>query len=290
MEQRRKRTLQYRVSIRTFVGIMAQNNLPRNLKHLRKRKGWSQDDLAKRLKISRSAVSAYEIGTAEPGIAILIHLSDDFSLSIDNLVRRELHTLSNEALDDLQRGPLVDITGKHLRVLATTVTDDNQPRIELVPQRARAGYTSGYADPEFLRDLPRLELPFLPRNRTYRAFHIQGDSMPPIPDGALVVGEYMDDWTDVKEGERCIVVSRDDGIVLKFISGEWEKSGQMVLSSSNPNYDPYTINVHDVLEIWRFTTHISDGKEPTSEADWSDAFRHIKAELSELRRLLNTPS
>jgi transcriptional regulator with XRE-family HTH domain len=266
---------------------MALNNLSRNIKHLRKLKGWSQDDLAKRMQISRSAVSAYEIGTAEPNIALLIRLSDDFQLPIDDLIRRPLHQLSGDDIAKRQKGPEVDIKGARLRVLATTVSDDDEPRIELVPARARAGYTSGYADPDFLRELPRLELPFLPRNRTYRAFYIHGDSMPPIPDGAMVVGEYLDDWTHIKDTERYVVVSRDDGIVLKYITGDWQKNGQLTLSSSNPSYEPYTIDVHDVLEIWRFTHLISNGEATDSDANWSDAFRHIKAELSELRRIID---
>ncbi len=266
---------------------MTTNYISRNIKHLRKHNGWSQDDLAKRLQISRSAISAYEIGTTEPNIALLIQLSDDFQLPIDDLIRHPLFKLSANEIAQRQNGPDVDVTGTHLRVLATTVNDDDEPRIELVPERARAGYTSGYADPDFLRELPRLELPFLPRNRTHRAFYIHGDSMPPIPDGALVVGEYVDDWTHIKETERYVVVSRDDGIVLKYISGNWQTSKQFTLSSSNPSYEPYTIDVRDVLEVWRFTHLISNGEAPETEANWNDAFRHIKAELSDLRRIID---
>ncbi|MCH8545249.1 MAG: LexA family transcriptional regulator [Cryomorphaceae bacterium] len=268
---------------------MNEHYLSQNLKLLRKRKGWSQDELAQRYGLSRSALSAYEIGSAEPGIATLIRLSEDFLLPIDDLIKRDLNALSQSELDMVAGGLRNDVTGKHLRVLATTVNADEEEQIALVPERAKAGYTGGYADPDFLSELPHIHLPFLSKHKTYRAFHIHGDSMPPIQEGSIVVGAYVDDWTSIKENERYIVVSRHEGIVLKYISGDWQKTGAFILSSSNPTYAPYPLAVNDILEIWQFAYHISDGSDALENGDWNDAFRQIKAELNELRRMINKP-
>lgn len=53
---------------------------------LRRAAGWSQADLAQRLKISPSAVGMYEQGRREPALQMLIRLSELFGVTIDYLV------------------------------------------------------------------------------------------------------------------------------------------------------------------------------------------------------------
>ena len=53
---------------------------------LRKAAGWSQADLAQRLKISPSTVGMYEQGRREPALQMLIQLSELFDVTIDYLV------------------------------------------------------------------------------------------------------------------------------------------------------------------------------------------------------------
>ena len=64
-----------------------------NLIKLRKGKGWSQEDLADKLDISRQAVSKWEVGTSTPDIDNLMKLSKLFSKPIDELVNNKIvHT------------------------------------------------------------------------------------------------------------------------------------------------------------------------------------------------------
>lgn len=56
---------------------------------LRKGAGWSQEQLAEKLNISRQAVSRWESGTAMPDAANLLSLSDLFDVSVDQLLRDE---------------------------------------------------------------------------------------------------------------------------------------------------------------------------------------------------------
>ncbi len=53
---------------------------------LRRAAGWSQAELAQRLKISPSAVGMYEQGRREPAVNMLVELSREFGVSIDYLV------------------------------------------------------------------------------------------------------------------------------------------------------------------------------------------------------------
>ncbi|WP_404444292.1 helix-turn-helix domain-containing protein [Sutcliffiella horikoshii] len=56
------------------------------LKVERNNKGWSQEDLAKQLFVSRQSVSKWENGQSFPSIEIIIRLSDLFEITIDELL------------------------------------------------------------------------------------------------------------------------------------------------------------------------------------------------------------
>ena len=65
-------------------------NFSDNLIKLRKTKGWSQEDLADKLSLSRQAISKWEVGTSKPDIDNLVNLSKLFKVSIDQLVNNEI--------------------------------------------------------------------------------------------------------------------------------------------------------------------------------------------------------
>lgn len=229
-----------------------------NIKFLRRRRGRTQDEVASALQMKRSTLSGYENGVAQPGIEALVAFSGYFNISLDTMLRIDLTVLSGSQLGELERGYDAYIKGSNLRVLATTVTPDNRENIELVNEKARAGYTTGYADPEFISDLPLFNLPFLSRERKYRTFQLKGDSMLPIPDKSWVTGEYMSDWREIKSGKAYIVLTAGDGIVFKVVENKIEVSGRLILYSLNPLYEPYEVHVNDVREIWKFVHYISD--------------------------------
>ena len=62
------------------------NDLSEKIKALRDLKGWSQEELAERLGISRSAVGNYEQGTREPDFETLENLADTFNCTMSYLV------------------------------------------------------------------------------------------------------------------------------------------------------------------------------------------------------------
>ena len=229
-----------------------------NIKFLRKRRGRTQDDVAAALNLKRSTLSGYENGVAQPGIEILVSFSSYFNMSIDTILKIDMMKLSESQLSELERGYDAYVKGSNLRVLATTVDTDNLENIELVPEKAKAGYTTGYADPEYIGELPRFRLPFLSEKRKYRTFQLKGDSMLPIPDGSWVTGEFLQDWREIKNGSGCIVFTIDDGIVFKIVENNIEKDGKLVLYSLNPVYEPYEVHINEVKEIWKFVNFISN--------------------------------
>jgi len=59
------------------------------LYELRKQKGFSQEELANRLNVSRQTISKWEVGESTPDMEKLVAISDLFEVSLDELVKGE---------------------------------------------------------------------------------------------------------------------------------------------------------------------------------------------------------
>lgn len=225
-----------------------------NIKFLRKRKGLSQSDLASILDLTRTTLAGYE-KSVQPPFKTLIRFAEYFNVSIDALIRYKLDELSEFQLSQIEGGFDIDVTGQKLRLLTVSVNNEGDENIELVPVKAQAGYASDYGDTEFIASLPRFSLPFLPKDRTYRTFQIQGDSMLPIPEGAWVTGSYIQNWQTIKDGTPCVIVTRDEGVVFKVVYNQIQSKQSLLLVSSNRLYKPYEMPIKQVAEIWQFETY-----------------------------------
>ncbi|MCB9256076.1 MAG: LexA family transcriptional regulator [Chitinophagales bacterium] len=213
-----------------------------NLKFLRRKNKWSQEVLAKKIEVKRSAITDFEREKSEASFSQLIALSEVFSISIDDLLKK-----------DLQQESYTLIKNRHTKILAITVNKENKENIELVQQKAQAGYTAGYADLEYLATLPAISIPHL-STKTYRAFEIEGYSMLPIEPGSIVLCSYVENYKQLNYKKAHILVTQQDGIVFKRIK---DKGKQVLLISDNPEYLPYSIFKEDVLELWEFEAFIS---------------------------------
>jgi transcriptional regulator with XRE-family HTH domain len=206
----------------------------KNLKYLRKLRGWTQEEFAQKLRIKRSLLGAYEEERAEPRIEILEVVADMFKLTLDDLLRKDV---SDNKTNYLAR--------RRAQKMSNGRTD-----IPFVPVKAAAGYLNGYADPEFVDELNTFTLPML-AGGDYRAFEIVGDSMMPTPSGSVIVGERVQSLDEVKTNQTYIVVSKSEGIVYKRMMKNNRQKNKYTLVSDNPTYQPYIINADDILEVWQ---------------------------------------
>lgn len=108
-----------------------------NIKLLRKHRGRTQDDVAFALGMKRSTLSGYENEISEPNIDALVAFSKYFGIAIDTLVKIDLNTMTESQLSQLERGYDVHLKGSNLRVLATTINQDNNENIELVTEKPK---------------------------------------------------------------------------------------------------------------------------------------------------------
>ena len=216
-----------------------------NIKTLRKKAGYTQEQFAEKVGIKRSLIGAYEEARAEPRLQTLTKIAQVLEVTTDALINT-----------DLTKGP-VDASQKPIKILSITVDEKERENIELVPQKAAAGYTNGYSDPEYLADLPRFQLPMLPKNATYRAFEIQGDSMHPLPSGTIIIGQYLEAANDIKNGKTYVLVTQQEGIVYKRVFNYIEEKGKLYLVSDNASYSAYEVEASSVEEIWEAKAFIS---------------------------------
>ncbi len=260
-----------------------------NLKFLRKRRRLTQEDLADMLGMKRPTLGGYENQVASPGIDALITFSDFFKISIDTLLKVDLSKLSERQMGEIERGHDVFVRGTQLRVLTTTVDRRNRENIEMVPEKAKAGYTGGYADPEYLRELPVFQLPFLSTQKKYRCFQISGDSMLPIPHNAWVTAEFVQNWETLENDQAYIILTADEGIVFKMVKNHIAENKTLWLYSINTLYEPYALQVNDIREVWKFVLYFCpEIPEPQATRDeLMDAIRGLKTEMGDLKNKIS---
>lgn len=208
----------------------------KNLRYLRKLRGWTQDQFANKLQIKRSLLGAYEEERAEPRLDVLEQIANIFKLSLDDLLLKDLSVPNGG-------GSYID------KRRAMKLSADTNSEIPFVPVKAAAGYLAGYADPEFVEELNSFTLPMLTPG-DYRAFEITGDSMLPTPSGSIVVGERVENIEDVKNHNPYIVVSKNGGIVFKRIQRNNRNKESITLVSDNNLFEPYPISLKEVVELW----------------------------------------
>lgn len=244
-----------------------------NLKYLRKLRGWTQEEFANKLRIKRSLIGAYEEERADPRLDVLEIVADMFKLTLDELLLKELSNTSNNYLAKRRQQKMMS-------------ADRNV--IHFVPVKAAAGYLASYADNEFIDELNTFTLPML-SGGNYRAFEIIGDSMLPTPSGSIIVGEKVEDPSDIKNSQAYIVVSRSEGIVYKRVEKNNRAKNKLTLVSDNPHYQPYQVNAEDVAELWQAQMVIS---KVSQQQRWdmnslASMVNNLQSQVSSLKKKMN---
>ena len=252
-----------------------------NIKFLRKKFGYTQETFADAIGIKRSLVGAYEEGRADPRLNNLLKMSEVFNVSVDTLISKEVSQLPDEELHDANDGSP--------RVLSITVDSEENENIELIPQKASAGYMNGYADPTYIENLPKFQLPMLPKNATYRAFEISGDSMLPLQPGTIIIGEYVENISHIKNGKTYVLLSKEEGVVYKRVFNYVDENGKLFLVSDNKSYSPYQVDAKDIIEVWESKAFISidfpdaNGTRDTSMEELSGMVTNLQSEIVKLK-------
>ncbi|WP_040302639.1 XRE family transcriptional regulator [Algoriphagus machipongonensis] len=253
--------------------------LSSNLRFLRKQKGITQMEMADQLAVQRTMISAYEDGRSEPKLLTLKKLSDMLEVGVEELLEHDIEKLGRRAIQK-----------RKLNILTIATDANDNENITMVPQKASAGYLNGFADPEYIEELPQFHLPNLPKNATYRAFELAGDSMLPLIPGTIVIGEYVDQLTNIKSGKTYVLVTQTEGVVYKRVFNYLSENGKLFLVSDNEHYKPFEVKGEDVLEVWESKAFIStdfpnpgDKKKSLTLEDLGEMIKDIQADLRRIK-------
>jgi phage repressor protein C with HTH and peptisase S24 domain len=132
-------------------------------------------------------------------------------------------------------------------------------KVPLVPIRGKAGYLTGYGDPEYIESLPRIPVIV---DRTYhgkyRCFEAEGDSMDDgsrnaICDRDIVLGREVkrELWrSKLHYRDWNFIIVHQDGITIKSITNHDLEKGTITCHSLNPLYDDFELNLDQVKELY----------------------------------------
>lgn len=202
---------------------------------LRNERGWTQTDLAKRLKCSKQAVWMYEKNQRQPSYEMLEAMADVFNVPIGFLISEE----------DRSKAMSKQVGANYIAVDAIV----SIPIVGTI----RCG-PGGLAYQDIEAYVPAANVKH-PSECFY--LRVVGDSMEPsITEGDLALIRKQD---DVESGElAAVVINGEEGTLKRVI----KKDGALILQAFNPAYPPRVFTGADIN-----TVRIA-GKVIRTEKEW----------------------
>ncbi len=241
-----------------------------NIKSLRRKYHYTQEQLAQQLGIKRSLLGAYEEARAKPRLEILVKAATLFNVSVDQLVAEDMSRQEpvSQRHSPSEKPPLP--------VRSDTV-------IPLLEREAQAQYFSRREDQTYLAGLPTISLPMAnSQHHTYRAFEITDDAMWPLTPGTIVVGQREENLQALEDGLTYIVCTRQEGMMARRIFNRIQENGSLLLLPANPAHVKITLSVlGKEVEVWKVICYISQ-QLPFAEKTASSAHTLDLAQLTAL--------
>lgn len=202
---------------------------------LRNERGWTQTDLAKRLKCSKQAIWMYEKNQRQPSYEMLEAMADVFNVPIGFLISEE----------DRSKAMSKQVGANYIAVDAIV----SIPIVGTI----RCG-PGGLAYQDIEAYVPAANVKH-PAECFY--LRVVGDSMEPsITEGDLALIRKQD---DVESGElAAVVINGEEGTLKRVI----KKDGALILQAFNPAYPPRVFTGTDIN-----TVRIA-GKVIRTEKEW----------------------
>lgn len=209
-------------------------SLAATIKQLREINKLTQDELGKRLSISRQTVNNYEHGRREPDIEMLNKMAAVFSVPVEVFVA---------PVERQQRFFVKPPVPERLTVAHRLPVKilDYTPGRSMVPivGSVRCG-VGGLA----YQDMQGSEVADVPDPRHYFWLRVEGDSMAPaIQPGDLALVRVQQ---DVDNGQLAVVIIDDEEGVLKRFKQE---GSTVILQSFNPAYEPRVFVGEEIKRI-----------------------------------------
>jgi len=185
----------------------------KNIKRLRKIRGYSQEQLARKLNVTQGAVSHWENGNTLPEAGQLLSLAEIFGVSLD------------EFTDDSPQRDLDGVVA--MRKMIVPIVGEIACGTPILASENVEGYA----------DLPDgIHADF--------ALRCKGDSMSPLfEDGDLVLIRQQ---PDVEDGQIAAIGINGEA-TLKHV---YKNGNGVLLCANNPKYAPITANPEEDVKVY----------------------------------------
>lgn len=217
----------------------------KNLTHLRKLKGLTQEELGVELGKKRTTITSWEKGENTPDLTMLYKLTELFNVSLSDLLERDL-TINM----DKGNAILIDMDEREIM------------EVPFIGQYAYGGYLRGYADEPYLESLPKT--PWLVDRQhkgRYISIEVRGDSMDDGSRDSYMAHDILlcrevkpEHWTANKlhiHKWDFVIVHKTDGILVKkIIKHDVAKEKIIVHSLNSDEFPDQEIELKDVAKIF----------------------------------------
>lgn len=263
--------------------------ISRNLKFLRKKLNFTQEELAEKLSVKANTISNYEKGVSQPDIATISTLMEIFNVSSDELLFEDLSIKSSSNLINSEPA------------ISSYVDNDDFISIPLVDISVAAG-CSGYDNPDYLEMIDTIKMPssMVHNGGTYFCLRIKGESMSPtLLDSSYVVVRLLDrsEWQNMPDRHVYVVSDRDGRSYIKRIKNRLHQHGFIVCMSDNVdkvNYPNFNIDEQDINTIlhaeWYFSAKMPNLNETYYDKvnQLEDKYDMLENQMKQVLRFINT--
>lgn len=226
---------------------------PTELKEKREAWNLSQAELADAIERTRLTVNRWENGSKIPPAAqklLKMFFGDE---------RNMPNKKQNDAVESIKKEREKQLPKKGD---AVWIDYETSMKVPLVHHRAQAGFLSGWGDPEYLEELPRVTFDVDKEYKgQYVCFEVAGDSMSNenSVDSLLerdillcreVQRHHWQSRLHIHSWKYFVVVHRQKGILVKQIIDHNTTTGVLTLHSLNPYFEDQKVHLDDLIAIF----------------------------------------
>lgn len=209
----------------------------KNVKKIRTVKRMSQQAFADLFDLKRATLGAYEEGRSEPKIDTIIKVANYFSISIDDMLTKEITV--NQLLS-FNGGVTTDIN----QILKNTLI-----KVPLVTSMNKELFIQDFPKTKSYQDMPTITLP-IKQDQGLLAFVIEDLTMVANQEGVflddIVIGKNVE-VSKVNKGEVVIVLSDDILFVRRFSKTDTH----YVFKADHINVAAIEISLDKNIDVWR---------------------------------------
>ena len=204
--------------------------------------------------INKYNVTAYEIEKHTPLTAVGVQkiINGDSKRPLENTLKTIISYIKQNYIDKEGSIKQQEIPQGELKPKEYSTSI----KVRLVSNKAKAGWSEGYYNEEYLEELPFVMIDADENYKgKYLAFEVEGDSMEPdYLEGDIVICReiqrhlwssklHFRDWD-------FVIAHSTNGIMLKEITAHNVETGDITCHSLNPKYEDFVLNLHQVAHLY----------------------------------------